>query len=72
MATEKPRTYSASFRSLELRTWELDLRYPWSVTDSATGQVIAHGEAVDKETAMVAAAEAARADWGSVKWHRGS
>jgi hypothetical protein len=71
MKPEKIAAYSASFRNLELRMWASDARYLWSVTHSATGDVIAQGEAAEREDAMVAAAEAAAADWGSVRW-RGS
>ncbi len=68
---EKGDTYSASFRKLELRIWESNGAHPWSVTDSMTREVMHQGEAADLESAMVAAAQAAEADWGSVRW-RGS
>ena len=62
--------YSASFRNLELRTWEANQRHCWSVNTAETAEPIASGEAVDLASAMVRAAEAAAADWGSVKWRR--
>ena len=62
-------TYSASFRNLELRIWESNGAYPWSVTDSTTGEVTRRGESADWESAMVETAQAAGADWGSVRWH---
>ena len=68
MQQDKLATYSASFRNLELRIWESNGRYPWSVTNSATGEVTRRGEAADRDTAMVDAAQAAEADWGAVRW----
>jgi hypothetical protein len=70
MKQEKTATYSASFRNHELSIWESNGCCPWSVTNSETGEVIAQDEAVDRETAMVGAAQAAQADWGSVRWRR--
>ena len=61
-------TYFARLGDLELKTWESNGRYPWSVTDSRTGQETAHGEAVDRETAMVGAAHAVQAEWGVLRW----
>ena len=54
--------YVSSFRDRELKIWESGGGYQWSVTNSG------NGEAIDLESAMVAAAQAAGADWGSVKW----
>lgn len=68
MNPETGATYSATFRDLELRIWESDGGYPWSVTNSSTGVVTRRGEAADLESAMVDAAQAAEADWGSVRW----
>jgi hypothetical protein len=64
----KPASYCASFRNVELRTWENNGRYSWIVKSATAGEQIAEGDAADLPTAMVAAAEAAGADWGSVKW----
>ena len=63
-------TYSASFRNIRLRAWESNGRYPWTVANSETGEIIAQGEAVSRENAMVAAAQAAGSDWGTVRWRR--
>jgi hypothetical protein len=68
MDQDKTAPYAASFRDLALKTWQSDSHFRWSVTDSETGDVVGEGEAVDRPSAMVAAAETARADWGSVKW----
>jgi hypothetical protein len=68
MEHKKPRTYLATLGDLELKTWQSNGRYPWSVTNSKTGEEIAHGEVVDLENAMVGAAHAAGAEWGAVRW----
>lgn len=68
MKQEETAAYSASFRNLELRIWATNGRYPWSVTNSATGEVTSQGEAADPESAMVDTAQAAEADWGTVRW----
>lgn len=60
--------WSASFRNLELAVRQSGAGYSWGVTDVTTRAVIAQGEAVDLEGAMVDAAQAAQADWGTVKW----
>jgi hypothetical protein len=70
MKLEKTAAYSASFRNQELRIWESKGCWPWSVTNPETGEVIAQGEAVDRDSAMVRASQAAEADWGSVRWRR--
>ena len=62
-----PITYFASFRTLELMIWESQGRHSWRVTHPNKA-LIAQGDAPDLESAMVAAAQAAQADWGSVKW----
>jgi hypothetical protein len=62
--------YTASFRNLELGIWESDGRWIWSVRDRETGAVMFEGARADREDAMVAAAEAAQADWGSARWRR--
>jgi len=63
-----PRTYVAKLGNLELKTWESSGRYQWSVIDPGTGQETAHGEAVDRESAMVGAAHAVQAEWGVLRW----
>ena len=63
-----PRTYFARLGDLELRTWESNGRYSWSVVNSKSGQETARGEAVDRESAMVAAAHAVQAEWGVLRW----
>jgi hypothetical protein len=68
MEQKKRRSYVATFRDLELKIWESGDRHPWSVTNSKTGEEIAHGETIDLEDAMVGAAQAAQADWGTVRW----
>lgn len=66
----KTATYSASFRNKALAIRESGEHWLWSVTNSETGEEVAEGEAIDRATAMVQAAEAAEADWGSAKWRR--
>jgi hypothetical protein len=39
MQQESSATYSALFGDLELRIWDSNGAYPWSVTDSTTGEV---------------------------------
>jgi hypothetical protein len=68
MKQENARTYVASFRDRNLRAWEVADGYLWEVTNSVSGEVVARGEAGSRETAMVSAAEAAGADWGSARW----
>jgi hypothetical protein len=68
MEQKKPRTYRATLGNLELKTWEFNGRHPWSVTNSRTGEETAHGEAVDRESAMVGAAHAVQAEWGALRW----
>ena len=68
MQPDKPASYCASFRNFELRTWKTNGGYSWTVKNTNTGELTAEGDAADLPTAMVAAAEAAGADWGSVKW----
>jgi hypothetical protein len=63
-----PRTYIASFQDRNLKIWETESGYLWSVTNSVTEEIIAQGEAISRENAMIDAAEAAGADWGSAKW----
>ena len=63
-----PRTYFARLGDLELKTWESNGRYSWSVIESKAGHETAHGEAVDRESAMVAAAHAVQAEWGVLRW----
>jgi hypothetical protein len=68
MPQENPRTYVASFRNQNLRTWQTKNGYLWNVTDSVTGEIIAQGEALSQEDAMIGADQAAGADWGSARW----
>jgi len=70
MEQEEHRTYFATLGDMELRTWESNGRYPWSVTNSRTGEVIARAEAADRESAMVGAAQFVQAEWGSLRWRR--
>jgi hypothetical protein len=63
-----PRTYVARLGDLELKTWESNGGYSWSVINSKTGQETARGEAGDRESAMVAAAHAVQAEWGVLRW----
>jgi len=68
MEDQGPRTYIATFRDLELRVRESNGRYIWTVTDSKTGRQTAQAEVAGLENAMVAAAQEAGADWGSIRW----
>lgn len=70
MEQNEPRTYVATLGDQELKTWESNGRYAWSVTNSSTGVETANGEAVDLETAMVSAAHAVQAEWGALRWRR--
>ena len=70
MEQKEGRTYLARLGDLELKTWECTGGYAWSVTDSKTGQETAHGEAADRESAMVGAAHSAQAEWGVLRWRR--
>ena len=68
MPQEKTRTYVASFQNQSLRTWEAESGYLWKVTNSVTGEIVAQGEALSRENAMIDAAQSAGADWGSARW----
>jgi hypothetical protein len=68
MPHENTRTWLASFQDHNLRTWETESGYLWNVTNSVTGKIVAQGEACSRENAMVDAAQAAGADWGSARW----
>jgi hypothetical protein len=68
MEQKAPRTYLATLGDLELKTWDSDGRYPWTVTNPTTGQEIARGEVIGLENAMVAAAQAVQAEWGALRW----
>ena len=68
MPQEDTRTWVASFKNQNLRAWETEDGYLWNVTNSVTGETIAQGEAVSREDAMIDAAQAAGADWGSARW----
>jgi hypothetical protein len=70
MEQKKGRRYQSSFRDQKLAVWEAGSGYSWTVTNSKTGET-ARGEAVYLDDAMVAAAQAAQADWGTVKWRGG-
>jgi hypothetical protein len=65
---ENTRTWVASFENHSLRTWEKKGGYLWNVTHSVTGDIIAQGEALSREDAMIDAAQAAGADWGGARW----
>jgi hypothetical protein len=62
------RAYLASFKDQNLRAWETPDGYLWKVTSAVTGDTIAQGEATSREDAMIDAAQAAGADWGSARW----
>jgi hypothetical protein len=68
MPQENTRTYVASFRDRNLRTWETESGYRWKVTNSDTEEIVGEGEALSMENAMIGAAQAAGADWGSARW----
>jgi hypothetical protein len=68
MPQENTRTYTASFQNRNLRTWEAESGYRWDVTNSLTGETIAQGESLSQQRAMIEAAQAAGADWGSARW----
>lgn len=68
MKPNEPRTYRATLGDLNLQTWESPDGFRWSVTHSQRGEAVAAGEAVDLPSAMVAAAQAAQAEWGAVRW----
>jgi len=70
MEGQEWRIYLATFRNLELGIRESNGLYLWTVTDSNTGSLIAQAQVAGLENAMVGAAEAARADWGSIRWRR--
>jgi len=62
------RAWVASFQDRSLRTWETNSGYPWKVANAVTGEIMAQGEALSRENAMIDAAQAAGADWGSARW----
>lgn len=66
MKPNEPRTYRATLGDLNLQTWESPGGFRWSV--SQRGEAVAAGEAIDLPSAMVAAAQAAQAEWGAVRW----
>jgi hypothetical protein len=68
MTPQSSATYSATFKDRALQIRASGSGYSWSVTNSTTGEKVAQGEASDRESAMVAAAEAAQADWGAIRW----
>lgn len=68
MPQENARTYVASFQNHNLRTWQTESRHAWEVTNSVTGEIVAQGEAISRENAMIDAAQAAGADWGGARW----
>jgi hypothetical protein len=68
MEEREPRTWFAQFRDWELQVRESGGGYVWTVTDSKTGGQTARSEVAGLETAMVAAAQEAGADWGSIRW----
>ena len=70
MEDQEPPIYFATFRNLELCIRESNGRYLWTITDSNTGTQTAQAEVAGLENAMVGAAQAAGADWGSIRWRR--
>jgi len=70
MEDQEPRTYFATFGNVELQICESNGRYRWTVTNSKTGSQTTQEEVAGLENAMVDAAQAAGADWGSIRWHR--
>ena len=48
--------------------WETINGYLWKVTNTDTDEIISQGEALSREDAMIDAAQAAGADWGSARW----
>ena len=68
MTDQQPPIYFATFRDLELRICESNGLYTWTVTDSNNGAQTGQAEVAGLENAMVAAAEVAGADWGSIRW----
>lgn len=70
MEDHEPPTYFATFRNLELCVRASNGRYLWTVTDSDSGSQTAQAEVAGLENAMVGAAQAAGADWGSIRWRR--
>jgi hypothetical protein len=68
MEPKNPQTYFATLGDLELKTWDSNGCYPWTVTNPRTGEEIACGEAISLENAMVAAAHAVQAEWGALRW----
>ena len=68
MPQENTKTCVASFQNHNLLTWEAESGYLWNVTNSATGEIIAQGEGLSQEKAMIDAAQAAGADWGNARW----
>ncbi len=65
---QEPGSYFASFGHLELRTSKARDGYLWTVKNPNIGAEITHGEAADLASAMIAAAEAVGAEWGTVRW----
>jgi acyl-CoA reductase-like NAD-dependent aldehyde dehydrogenase len=70
MDLKGPRSYCANLGDLELKIDEANGLYRWSVINSKTGEQLARGEVAGLEDAMVAAAQAAQAEWGVVRWRR--
>jgi hypothetical protein len=73
MDLNAPRSWRATFRHLELSICETTGGFAWMVRNSTTGEEAGSGETAGSsglEDAMVAAAQAARADWGTVRWRR--
>ena len=71
MEQKTPRAYFATIGDLELKILESSDRYEWIVTNSKTTEELARDEVVGLENAMVAAAQAARAEWGALRWQSG-
>ena len=71
MEQKPPWAYFATINDLEPKVRESNGRYEWIVTNSKTGEELARDEVAGLENAMVGAAQAARAEWGALKWHSG-
>jgi hypothetical protein len=63
------RTYFARRGDWQLQIAEGEGCYRWSATNAETGEKL-DAEAVGLENAMVSAAQAVQADWGTLRWRR--
>jgi hypothetical protein len=62
-------TYFATRGDWQLQITEDDGCYRWSATNAKTGEKL-DAAVVGLENAMVSAAEAVQADWGTLRWRR--